>query len=352
MSAGSSATRSTETTTSTRRSCSEARCADGDHRRPRHAPRRPGAHRSRGLVPRGSQQAPTGRMSSRASRRARAGEDVDGVPVFDTVAEAVAERGANTALVFVPARFAADAIYEAVDAGIGTVICVTEGVPAHDMLARLRVLQAARGDDDRAELPRRALAGQGERRDHPGRDLLRGLASASSPARGRSPIRSATSSTQLGLGNSTIVGIGGDPVVGSSFIDVLRRFEADDETEIVVLVGEIGGDEEEKAARFVEAEMTKPVVSLHRGLHRSAGQDDGARRARSSPAPPERPRERRPCSRAAASASERRRPRRRSWSPRSPLRSPSAGWQSPDDLALARSAGSGAARDVGAGRLR
>ena len=123
----------------------------------------------------------------------KGGQDVEGVPVFDTVAEAVREQGANTAMIFVPAPFAADAIYEAVDAGIATVICITEGVPAHDMLRIHCYVQRPRRHADRAELPRRAVAGQGERRDHPGRDLHGRATSASSRARARSPTRSATS---------------------------------------------------------------------------------------------------------------------------------------------------------------
>ncbi len=113
------------------------------------------------------------------------GESVEGIPVFGTVADAVAEAGANTSLVFVPARFAADAVYEAVDAGIGTVICITEHIPVHDMLRLRAYVRAPRRDHDRPELPRRALAGQGERRDHPRRGLRRRAGSASSRARAR-----------------------------------------------------------------------------------------------------------------------------------------------------------------------
>ena len=123
----------------------------------------------------------------------KGGQDVEGVPVFDTVHEAVAETGANTAMVFVPPPFAADAIYEAADAGIETIICITEGIPAHDMLRVYNYLQRHRLAPDRPELPGRALAGQGERRDHPGALLLRGRRRAASRARARSPTRSATS---------------------------------------------------------------------------------------------------------------------------------------------------------------
>ena len=115
----------------------------------------------------------------------KGGQDVEGIPVFNTVADAVAETGANTTMVFVPARFASDAIYEAVDAGIGTVICIAEGLPPHEMLRIYTYIRAQGRDDARPELPGRALAGQGERRDHPGRDLHARATSGSSPAPAR-----------------------------------------------------------------------------------------------------------------------------------------------------------------------
>ena len=194
--------------------------------------------------------------------------------MFGTVAEAVAEAGANTSLIFVPARFAADAVYEAVDAGIGTVVCITEHIPVHDTL-RLRAYARARGvDHDRAQLPRRPLARQGERRDHPGRGVRR------RPGRPRLTLGTLTYQignelAQLGIGNSTIVGIGGDPVIGSTFVDILDRFEADDETELIVLVGEIGGDEEEKAARHIAETMQTPVVAYIAGFSAPPGKTMG-----------------------------------------------------------------------------
>ena len=204
----------------------------------------------------------------------KGGQDLEGIPIFDTVAEAVEETGANTSMVFVPARFAADAIYEAVDAGITTVICIAEGLPAHEMLRDLQLHPAARDHDARPKLPRGALARKGERRDHPGGDLPRGRIGLVSRS-GTLTYQIGHELTQLGLGNSTIVGIGGDPVVGSSFIDVLARFEADDETEVVVMVGEIGGAEEEKAAEFIGAEMTKPVVGYIAGFSAPPGKTMG-----------------------------------------------------------------------------
>ena len=201
-------------------------------------------------------------------------QDVDGVPVFDTVAAAVSVAGANTSMVFVPAPFAADAVYEAVDAGIGTVIVITEHVPAHEML-RIKAYVDARGVTVVGPNCPGVLS--------PGKANV-GIIPAEIFAAGSIGLvsRSGTLTyqighelTQLGLGNSTIVGIGGDPVVGSSFIDVLGRFEADPETEYVVMVGEIGGDEEEKAAAFIEAETTKPVVSYIAGFTAPAGKTMG-----------------------------------------------------------------------------
>ena len=204
----------------------------------------------------------------------KGGQDVDGVPVHDTVAEAVAEHGANTAMVFVPAPFAADAVYEAVDAGIATVICITEGVPAHEML-RLHAYIRTRGatmigpNCPGALSPGKANVGIIPAEIF--REGSIGLVSRS----GTLTYQIGHELTQMGLGNSTIVGIGGDPIVGSSFIDVLRRFQDDPETECVVMVGEIGGDEEEKAAAFIEAELTKPVVAYIAGFTAPPGKTMG-----------------------------------------------------------------------------
>lgn len=204
----------------------------------------------------------------------KGGQNVDGVPVYDTVAAAVAERDADTAMIFVPAPFAADAVYEAVDAGIGTVICITEGVPAHEML-RIHSYIGPRGvtligpNCPGALSPGKANVGIIPAEIF--REGSVGLVSRS----GTLTYQIGHELTQLGLGNSTIVGIGGDPVVGSSFIDVLQRFQDDPETEYVVMVGEIGGDEEEKAAAFIEAEVTKPVVAYIAGFTAPPGKTMG-----------------------------------------------------------------------------
>src|SRR5438093_5255864 len=176
----------------------------------------------------------------------KGGQDVEGIPVFDTVVDAVAETGANTAMVFVPAPFAADAMYESIAAGIETVICITEGVPAHEML-RIHAFIQARGlrligpNCPGALSPGKANVGIIPAEIF--REGAVGLVSRS----GTLTYQIGHELTQLGLGNSTIAGIGGDPVVGSSFIDVIAQFQADPETELIVMVGEIGGDEEEKA---------------------------------------------------------------------------------------------------------
>jgi len=204
----------------------------------------------------------------------KGGQDVEGIPVYDTVAEAVAEQDANTAMVFVPAPFAADAVYEAVDAGIRTVIAITEGVPAHDML-RLHAYVHARGVTMIGpNCPGVLSPGKANVGIIPA-EIFRagsiGLVSRS----GTLTYQIGHELTQLGLGNSSIVGIGGDPVVGSSFIDVLAKFQADPETEYVVMVGEIGGDEEEKAAAFIQAELTKPVVAYIAGFTAPPGKTMG-----------------------------------------------------------------------------
>ena len=204
----------------------------------------------------------------------KGGQDVAGIPIFDTVAEAAAATRANATLIFVPARFAADAVYEAVDAGVHTVIAITEGVPAHEML-RIHAYIRSRGvrllgpNCPGALSPGKANVGIIPAEIFQPGDI--GLVSRS----GTLTYQIGHELTQMGLGNSTIVGIGGDPVVGSSFIDILRQFEADDETKYVVMVGEIGGDEEEKAADFIETEMTKPVVAYIAGFTAPPGKTMG-----------------------------------------------------------------------------
>jgi succinyl-CoA synthetase alpha subunit len=204
----------------------------------------------------------------------KGGQDVEGVPVYDTVAGAVEETGANTTMVFVPARFAADAIYEAVDAGIETVICIAEGLPAHEMLRVYNYIRPRGITMLGPNCPGSLSPGKANVGIIPAEIFREGAVGVVSRS-GTLTYQIGHELTQRGLGNSTIVGIGGDPVVGSSFIDIVKRFEADDETELIVLVGEIGGDEEEKAAAFIETEVTKPVIAYIAGFTAPPGKTMG-----------------------------------------------------------------------------
>ncbi|MFL5878055.1 MAG: succinate--CoA ligase subunit alpha [Solirubrobacteraceae bacterium] len=204
----------------------------------------------------------------------KGGQDVDGVPVFDTVHAAVDATGANTAMVFVPPRFAADSILEAQDAGIELVVAITEGIPAHDML---RVYTHLRRGSTRLIGP-----------NCPGvlspSKANVGIIPADFFSEGNVGVvsRSGTLTYQIGnelaqrgFGNSTIVGIGGDPIVGSSFIDVIALFERDDQTELVVMCGEIGGDEEERTADYIAEHVSKPVVAYIAGFTAPPGKTMG-----------------------------------------------------------------------------
>jgi succinyl-CoA synthetase alpha subunit len=204
----------------------------------------------------------------------KGGLDVERIPVFNTVAEAVSEAGANTTLIFVPARFAVDAVYEAVDAGIATVICITEHIAAHDMLRVYTYIRPLGITLVGPNCPGVLSPGKANVGIIPAEIFSEGNVGLVSRS-GTLTYQIGHELTQLGLGNSTIVGIGGDPVVGSSFIDILEKFEADPETEYVVLVGEIGGNEEEKAASFIEERMTKPVFAYIAGFSAPPGKTMG-----------------------------------------------------------------------------
>ncbi|HXF97350.1 MAG TPA: succinate--CoA ligase subunit alpha [Gaiellaceae bacterium] len=204
----------------------------------------------------------------------KGGQEVEGVPVFDTVAAAVAATGANTSAIFVPAPFAPDAMYEAIEAGIGVVVCITEGVPAHEML-RIHPFAKSRGTVlVGPNCPGVLSPGKANVGIIPGEVFREGTVGLVSRS-GTLTYQIGYELAQLGLGNSTVVGIGGDPIVGSSFVDVLALFEEDEETEQVVMVGEIGGDEEEKAAAFIEEEMSKPVVAYIAGFTAPPGKTMG-----------------------------------------------------------------------------
>ena len=204
----------------------------------------------------------------------KGGQDVNGIPVFDTVAQAVEQEGANTSMVFVPPPFAADAIYEAVDAGCETVICITEGIPAHDMMdvyayVRSRGVTLLGPNCPGALSPEVASVGI-----IPTKVFKKGPVGLVSRS-GTLTYQIGNELAQAGVGNSTIVGIGGDPIVGSSFIDILQRFEDDAQTELVVMVGEIGGAEEERAAEFIADHMSKPVVAYIAGFTAPPGKTMG-----------------------------------------------------------------------------
>src|SRR4051812_40943723 len=204
----------------------------------------------------------------------KGGQEVSGIPVFDTVADAVAETGANTTMVFVPARFAADAIYEAVDAGIETVVCIAEGLPAHEMLGVYNYIKPRGISMIGPNCPGALSPGKANVGIIPAEIFSEGSIGLVSRS-GTLTYQIGHELTQLGLGNSTIVGIGGDPVVGSSFIDVLARFQDDPQTELICMVGEIGGDEEEKAAAFISEHVTKPVLSYIAGFSAPPGKTMG-----------------------------------------------------------------------------
>jgi succinyl-CoA synthetase alpha subunit len=205
----------------------------------------------------------------------KGGSDVEGIPIFNTVHEAVEETGANTSMIFVPPRFAADSILEAADAGIALIICITEGIPVHDML---RVYtQIKRTGTSRLVGPNcpGVLS--------PGKANV-GIIPAHFFSEGNVGVvsRSGTLTYQIGkelaergLGNSSIVGIGGDPVAGSSFIDVIAKFEEDPETELIVMCGEIGGEEEERTADYIAEHVSKPVIGYIAGFTAPPGKTMG-----------------------------------------------------------------------------
>jgi succinyl-CoA synthetase alpha subunit len=205
----------------------------------------------------------------------KGGQDVEGIPVFNTFHAAVEQEAANTAMIFVPPRFAADSILEAEDAGIELIICITEGIPAHDELRVYNTLKK----NGRSRLIGPNCPGILS----PGKASV-GIIPASFFSAGNVGVvsRSGTLTYQIGnvlaqsgFGNSSIVGIGGDPVPGTDFIDVLGLFQDDDETELIVMCGEIGGDAEERAAEYIADHVTKPVIGYIAGFTAPPGKTMG-----------------------------------------------------------------------------
>lgn len=204
----------------------------------------------------------------------KGGQDVEGTPIYDTIKESVEEAGANTSMIFVPAKFAAAAINEAIDSGVDTVIAITEGIPVMDMLptywkAREKGVRLIGPNCPGVLSPGKANVGI-----IPAQFFDQGRIGVVSKS-GTLTYQIGNELKQAGEGNSTIVGIGGDPIVGSDFIDILTLFENDPETDMIVMVGEIGGDAEERAAEFIAAEISKPVVAYIAGFTAPPGKQMG-----------------------------------------------------------------------------
>jgi succinyl-CoA synthetase alpha subunit len=204
----------------------------------------------------------------------KAGRDVEGIPVFDTIADAVEATGANTSLIFVPARFSTEAIYEAADAELRLVVCITEGIPVRDMA---RVASYLRGKPSTLvgpNCPGVISPGRANVGIIPGEICAPGVVGLVSRS-GTLTYQIVYELTERGIGQSTCVGIGGDPVHGIGFIGALELFEEDPGTDLVVLIGEIGGDDEERAARLIAEKMSKPVVAYIAGFTAPPGKRMG-----------------------------------------------------------------------------
>ncbi|MCO6458982.1 MAG: succinate--CoA ligase subunit alpha [Pirellulaceae bacterium] len=194
----------------------------------------------------------------------RRGEKVEGLPVFDTVEQAVAETGANASMIFVPAAFTADAILEALDAGIELIAAITEGVPVMDMVYVYDKIKRSQATLIGPNCPGVITPGECKIGIMPGYIHQPGCVGVMSRS-GTLTYEAVWQTTNLGLGQSTCVGLGGDPIVGTSFIDLLRRFEADPLTKAILMIGEIGGTAEEEAAAWVAQHVTKPVAAFIAG---------------------------------------------------------------------------------------
>ncbi len=195
-------------------------------------------------------------------------------PVFDTVVEAVEREGANTSVVFVPPPFAADAVMEAAAAGIGLVICITEGIPVQDMIRAHRFVSECGTRLVGPNCPGVLTPNQAKVGIMPAMIFAEGSIGVISRS-GTLTYEAVDQLTRGGYGQSTAIGIGGDPIIGTRFVDALKLFEEDPDTEGVVLIGEIGGTDEEDAAAFIEAHMTKPVIGFIAGATAPPGRRMG-----------------------------------------------------------------------------
>ena len=204
----------------------------------------------------------------------KGGQDFEGVPIFDTVAEAARETGANTSVIFVPAAFSADAIFEALDSGLRTVCCITEGVPVHDMLKVTDYMRMIDATLIGPNCPGVLSPGKSNVSIMPQDIFLPGNVGVVSRS-GTLTYQIVNELTQRGIGQTTAVGIGGDPIIGTDFIEILKKFEADPETECAVMIGEIGGNAEQLAAEYVQREMSTPVVAYIAGFTAPEGKTMG-----------------------------------------------------------------------------
>ena len=207
----------------------------------------------------------------------KGGSDVEGIPIFDTVLDAVEETGANASVIFVPARFTADAVYEAADSGVNVIVCITEGVPAHDEARFVNYVHQAYPGTVLIgpNCPGLISPGKCNIGIMPGEITLGGGPVGLVSRSGTLTYQAVHELTQRGIGQTTCVGIGGDPVPGTGFIDCLSRFEADPETKAVLMIGEIGGTSEEEAARYVKQHMKKKVAAFIAGVTAPPGRRMG-----------------------------------------------------------------------------
>ncbi len=204
----------------------------------------------------------------------KGGSEVHGVKVYDSVQEAVEATGANASVIFVPAAFAADAIMEAVDSGIETVVCITEGIPVHDELKVYWKVKEKGATLIGPNCPGIISPGKSHLGIMPPQIFKEGNVGIVSRS-GTLTYQIAYNLTKLGVGQSTVVGIGGDRIIGTDFVEILEMFEKDDQTDVIVLIGEIGGRDEEVAAEFIKKEMSKPVVGYIAGLTAPPGKRMG-----------------------------------------------------------------------------